>query len=187
MQSNPDEAHRALKKMRRSKYEEGKTVHEVQKLDKQCPTAFGEGLVRSVPSYFKDGVKKMSTGCFSSGLQLECPCSDAPLGSASQFQTSSLRAVAQLGIEHAGFKSSVATFTVAMNAWKGILGRLGEVVSYHFTSWLCIHSYSNVCSYVLYSLIISNSKLACDIFGAEPSAVNPLARALLKTLTIVGA
>ena len=59
MQTNADEAQRALKKMRRSKYKEGKTtVHEVQQLDKQCLTAFGEGLVRFVPSYFKDGVKK---------------------------------------------------------------------------------------------------------------------------------
>ena len=173
MQTNADEAQRALKLIRRSKYKEGKTtVHEVQQLDKQCLTAFGEGLARFVPSYFKDGVKRMSPGCFSSGLlKLECPWSDAPLlrlvsdressmNNVQTFLISRLRAVeisdpchilwrcAQLAIEHAGFKSSVATLTVAMNAWKGILGRLGEVVSYHFTSRLCIHSYSSVCSYV---------------------------------------
>ena len=68
MQTNADEAQRALKLIRRSKYKEGKTtVHEVQQLDKQCLTAFGEGLVRFVPSYFKDGVKKMSPGCFARG------------------------------------------------------------------------------------------------------------------------
>lgn len=161
MQTNADEAQSALKKIRKSKNKEGKTtVHEVQQLDKQCVTAFGEGLARFVPSYFKDGVKRMSPGCFSSGLlKLECPWSDAPLlrlvsdressmNNVQTFLISRLRAVeisdpcqilrrcAQLAIEHAGFKSSEATLTVAMNAWKGILGRLGEVVSYHFTSRL---------------------------------------------------
>ena len=153
MQTNADEAQQALKKLRRSKNKEGKaTLHEVQQLDKQCITAFGEGLGRFVPSYFTGGVQKMTPGCFSSGLlKLERLWSDAPLlrvvsdrdstmSNVQTFLISRLRALevsdpchilwrcAQLAIEHAGFKSSVATLTVAMNAWKGFLGRACRLI-----------------------------------------------------------
>ena len=103
-------------------------------------------------AYFKDGVRAMTPGCFSSGLlKLERLWSDAPLlrvvsdrdstmSNVQTFLISRLRALevsdpchilwrcAQLAIEHAGFKSSVATLTVAMNAWKGFLGRACRLI-----------------------------------------------------------
>ena len=144
-----DDAVQAFKKMRKSRDTGKATLHELQQLDRQCTVALGKGLSRFVPTYFKDGVRAMAPGCFSPGpgqLLLDVPWEKAPLlrlvsdreGSCSACQTflsSRLRALevsdpchvlwrcAQLGIEHAGYKGAVATLTVAMNAWKGRLGR----------------------------------------------------------------
>lgn len=145
---NAADAQKTLKQLRR-KADKGKAcMHEVQQLDKQCLTLFGEGLARFVPTYFKEGgAVSMHPGCFNQGgpLQLVQKWSEAPLlrlvtdrdasvNAAQLFLASRLRAVevsdpchilwrtAQLGVEHSGFKGAVATLTIAMNAWKGPLG-----------------------------------------------------------------
>lgn len=147
-EGNAEEAQAALKKFRRDPSKTGKaSLHEVQQLDRQLITACGTGLSKFIPSYFKDGVKAMHPGCFSDGcLELFVEWSRAPLlrivadressmCAAQAFLASRLRVVevsdpchvlwraCQLGVEHAGCKGLVATLTVAMNAFKGHLGR----------------------------------------------------------------
>ena len=66
-ESNATDALQAFKKMKRSKVTGKASLHEAQQLDRQSFVAFGQGLSRFEPSYFKDGVRAMTSGCFSSG------------------------------------------------------------------------------------------------------------------------
>ena len=123
-------------------HEKGKTIlFDLKQLQRSLKFATGKDLCYFLPSYFKTSVYSITAGC-SSSWSLE-PWDERPLlrivgdrersqNALQCFLLSRLRTielsdphhilwrVAQLGIEHAGFKSIVAALTVAMNAWKGL-------------------------------------------------------------------
>ena len=126
--------------------ETGQTIlFDLKQLDWSLKFATGKTLCYFLPSYFDAGVFKMHpTGCSSSWAGQLVAWDERPLlrvvgdrersqNAVQCFLCSRLRAVelsdphhilwrvAQLSIEHAGFKSIVAALTVSMNAWKGFL------------------------------------------------------------------
>ena len=122
------------------------TLFELKQLDRSLKFATGKTLEYFLPAYFRSGVFKIHpSGCSSSWADQLEPWDYRPLlrivgdreksqNAVQCFLLSRLRAVelsdphhilwrvAQLGIEHAGFKTFVAALTVTMNAWKGFLG-----------------------------------------------------------------
>ena len=135
-------------------------MQELKLLDRTLKFATGKSLKFFLPKYFNAGVFKMNpTGCRSSWSEQLEPWDARPLlrivgdrersqNALQCFLCSRLRAVevsdphhilwrvAQLGIEHAGFKNIVAALTVTMNAWKGFLGLTKFACVYG--SWLSL-------------------------------------------------
>ena len=141
----PDDAQslKYLKKAARAGKEHGQnTLFEIKQLNSLIGLALGSDLTHFLPEYFKHGVIPLLPGCCSSYQDQLRPWDERPLlrivgdreksqNAMQTFLCSRLRAlelsdphhilwrVAQLGIEHAGFKNHVAALTVTANAWKG--------------------------------------------------------------------
>ena len=141
----PDDANslKYLRQAARAGKEPGHhTLYELKQLDSLIALALGADLTHFVPTYFKDGAFPLMPGSCSSYQDQLPPWDDRPLlrivgdreksqNAMQTFACSRLRAlelsdphhilwrVAQLGIEHAGFKSHVAALTVTAKVWKG--------------------------------------------------------------------
>ena len=142
LEPDDDNAKAKLKKAAHVGKAAGQAVlSEMKQLNRLLGVGIGTDLAYFVPTYFAEKVYRLSPSCNSWAHQL-APWDERPLlrivgdreksqNAMQSFLCSRLRAmelsdphhilwrVAQLGIEHAGFKDLVAALTVTANAWKG--------------------------------------------------------------------